>query len=79
MTRLAGGSLSDRLRRVARSIWFGHRQRPRELQLCETLSLGERRFVGVIQYRKQRFLVGGTSSNIALLAQLPLEDKWEDR
>ena len=54
--------------------WLGHRRRPKELRLCESLSLGERRFVGVIQYRQQRFLVGATNSNIAMLAQLPHEN-----
>jgi flagellar biogenesis protein FliO len=46
------------------------RRRPRRLRLCETLSLGNRGYLAVVRYRKQRFLVGGTNSSISLLAQL---------
>jgi len=46
-------------------------QRPsRRLRLSETLSLGERRFVAVIEFEQSRFLVGGTASSIVLLTQL---------
>jgi len=43
---------------------------PRRLRLCETLSLGNRGYVAVVRYHEQQFLVGGTSSSIALLARL---------
>ena len=46
-------------------------RREKRLQLCETLSLGERRFVAVVRYREQQFLLGGTGQSIALLAHLP--------
>lgn len=46
------------------------RRHPRRLQLCETVSLGNRGFVAVIGYQEQRFLVGGNSSSIVLLAHL---------
>jgi flagellar biogenesis protein FliO len=46
------------------------RKRSRRLQLCETVSLGNRGFVAVIGYQEQRFLVGGTSTSIVLLADL---------
>ena len=46
-------------------------RREKRLKLCETLSLGERRFVAVVRYREQQFLVGGTGQTIALLAHLP--------
>lgn len=45
-------------------------RRTRQLQLCETLPLGEKRFVAVIQVGEQKFLLGGASNNISLLAQL---------
>jgi flagellar biogenesis protein FliO len=41
------------------------------MQLCETLSLGERRFLAVVVVEEQRYLVGGAGNSIALLAQLP--------
>jgi hypothetical protein len=48
-----------------------HRQKPKRLRLCETLSLGERRFVAVVQFEGRRFLLGGTASSVVLLSTLP--------
>jgi flagellar biogenesis protein FliO len=49
---------------------------PRRLRLCESLPLGERRFVAVVEFERVRFLVGGTSASLVLLAQLgPAEDQ----
>ncbi len=41
------------------------------MRLCETLSLGDRRFLAVVVVEEQRYLVGGAGNSIALLAQLP--------
>jgi hypothetical protein len=60
-TQLAG--LWDRLLRISRRA-------PKRLRLCESLPLGERRFVAVVQFEKTRFLVGGTSSSLVLLSRL---------
>jgi len=46
------------------------RPAPRRLRLCESLSLGDKRFVAVIQFESQQFLVGGSAGSIALLARL---------
>ena len=46
------------------------RRAPRQLRLCESLSLGEKRVVAVIQYEDQKFLVGGSAHSVALLARL---------
>jgi flagellar biogenesis protein FliO len=46
------------------------RDEPRRLRLAETLSLGERRFVALIEVDKARFLVGGTATSLALLARI---------
>ena len=43
---------------------------PRQLRLRETLALGERRFVAVIEFEEQRFLIGGTQSSMTLLAEM---------
>lgn len=43
----------------------------RELQVCESTQLGDKRFVALIQADGQRFLIGGTSNSISLLATLP--------
>jgi flagellar biogenesis protein FliO len=46
------------------------RSAPRRLRLCESLPLGERRFVAVVEFEAARFLVGGTASSLVLLAKL---------
>jgi flagellar biogenesis protein FliO len=46
----------------------------RRLRLAETLPLGERRFVAVVEFEGQRFLLGGTSAQITLLSRLPEGD-----
>jgi flagellar biogenesis protein FliO len=47
------------------------RNRPsRRLRLCESLALGDRRFVAVVEFERSRFLVGGTAGSLVLLARL---------
>lgn len=43
----------------------------KKLSIRETASLGERRFVAVIQFERQRFLIGASPSSVTLLTQLP--------
>ncbi len=43
----------------------------RRLRVAETVSLGEKRFVSIIEVDGVSFLIGGGTSNLALLAQLP--------
>lgn len=42
----------------------------RRLKVAEMLSLGEKRFVSIIQVDDEQFLLGGSSSHIVLLAKL---------
>jgi flagellar biogenesis protein FliO len=61
-------------REGGRAFWqwlmrLGNRP-PRRLRLCESLPLGERRFVAVVEFERSRFLVGGTSTSLVLLARL---------
>ena len=66
------------LRLLAGARWRRVCGRPaRELRLRETLALGERRFLAVVEYEAQRFLIGGTGSSLALLAKLPAEQATE--
>lgn len=46
------------------------RSAPRRLRLCESLPLGERRFIAVVEFERSRFLLGGTSGSLVLLARL---------
>ncbi|MGD0791105.1 MAG: flagellar biosynthetic protein FliO [Terriglobales bacterium] len=43
------------------------------LSVRETAALGDRRFVCVIQFERQRFLIGSSPSSVTLLSQLPDE------
>jgi flagellar biogenesis protein FliO len=40
------------------------------LQVSETISLGEKRFIAVVQVDGARFLIGGSSSSVSLLTEL---------
>jgi flagellar biogenesis protein FliO len=42
----------------------------RQLRLSESLSLGERRFLAVVEFERQKFLIGGTPNSVSLLAEL---------
>jgi hypothetical protein len=42
----------------------------RRLKIAETVSLGEKRFVSILQVDGEQFLVGGSQSNVVLLAKL---------
>jgi flagellar biogenesis protein FliO len=46
------------------------RRRQRQLQLCESISLGEKRLIAVVQVDQQRFLVAATPQTISLLQAL---------
>ncbi len=48
------------------------------LRVAETVSLGEKRFVAVVQVDGRHFLLAGGPTNIALLAQLDAKDAFED-
>ena len=54
------------------------RPTPKRLRLCESLPLGERRFVAVVEFGAARFLVGGTSSSLVLLSRLGDADETAD-
>ena len=60
-------SLWQRLQAVFPKIRVNHR---RTLRLCESLSLGEKRIVAVIECDDQRYLLGATPQNVSLLQAL---------
>jgi flagellar biogenesis protein FliO len=49
----------------------------KRLKVAATVSLGEKRFVAVIQVDGREFLVGGGASNVALLAPLDAEQSFD--
>jgi flagellar biogenesis protein FliO len=77
--RSTGRPFESAAGRILTSIAHTHKNLPREivgrrrekrLRLRETLSLGEKRFLAVVQFDQQEFLVGGTGSSLALLARV---------
>jgi flagellar biogenesis protein FliO len=60
------------------SAWRRSQRKPRALLVKETAGLGERRFVAVLQFERQRFLIGGSPGSITLLARLPEEESTGD-
>ena len=64
--------------RIAASFSSIRVNRRRALRLCETLSLGEKRFVAVVECDNQRFLLAGTQQNISLLQSLGPTKPEED-
>lgn len=54
-----------------------HRRRQRRLRLIETLSLGERRFIGLLSIDGRELLIGATTHSLSLLTELG-EPGFED-
>jgi Flagellar biosynthesis protein, FliO len=54
------------------------RSSDKRLRVAETVSLGEKRFVAVVQVDGRHFLLAGGPTNIALLAQLDPNEPFED-
>jgi flagellar biogenesis protein FliO len=48
----------------------------KRLRVSETVSLGEKRFVAVVEVDGEHFLVGGGPSSVSMLAQLRPVDKF---
>ena len=47
----------------------------KRLALCETVSLGEKRFVAIINVDGQQFLLGGSAGSVSMLARLNEQDE----
>jgi len=70
---LAAGQIGFFLRAIWKPLIGRVRSQRKKLMVCDTTSLGDRRFVSVIQVERQRFLIGYSPSTVTLLAQLPDE------
>jgi len=62
-------SLWALLRRAFATVHIQRRER--RLRLLETLPLGEKRLIAVLEFEEQRFLVAATPNNVSLLQTLP--------
>ncbi len=61
-------ALLERFLDLVKSVRIERRQR--RLRLCESLALGDKRSVAVVQFEEQRFLLGISSSGVSLLQNL---------
>jgi flagellar biogenesis protein FliO len=68
-----------RVRQWLRALGRSWRSHPsRQLRLRETLALGERRFLAVVEFERQKFLIAGTGNSVAMLTTLPAESSAKD-
>jgi len=80
--RAMGESLAQRSFWQEACAWWGEllrlrKRQSRSLRVCESLSLGERRFVAVVAYGGRQFLLGGTSTSLGLLTELTTDTEHE--
>jgi len=54
------------------------RSRGRRLKVTETVSLGDKRFIAVVQMDGIQYLVGGGATNVTLLAQLKENEPFQN-
>ncbi|MGA9643591.1 MAG: flagellar biosynthetic protein FliO [Terriglobales bacterium] len=66
---LAG--IHKKLQTIYRALVRRTLRRPKSLVLVESSALGDRRFVTVVEFEGQRFLIGSSPSSVSLLARLP--------
>lgn len=79
---IANGTLLERIfhfvidarRRLAASL--GTPRKTKAMRLCETISLGEKRFLAIVQVDEERILIGGSASTVALLTRLPEKEQF---
>jgi len=67
------GNIFQRLTAAARKAIASlkNQRDPKTLRLCETISLGEKRFLAIVQVNEERILIGGSATTVALLTRLP--------
>lgn len=70
-TAVRGNHLARILHWLAAFSRSWRSQPSRQLRLRETLALGERRFIAVVEFERQKFLVAGTGNSVAMLTPLP--------
>ena len=67
-----GTNTASMVRRWLRTMWTPVllKRQAKRLRLTETVSLGEKRFVAILQVDGSSFLIGGGSAGVSLLKQL---------
>jgi len=65
------GTLIDCARAVGRLLGQVRiHRRERMMRVCESLQLGDRRFLAIVEVDRERLLIAGTAQNITLLQKL---------
>jgi Flagellar biosynthesis protein, FliO len=64
-------ALHHQLENFWRALIVHTRRVPKSLIVSESAALGDRRLVSVVQFERQRFLIGCGPSTVTLLARLP--------
>ena len=72
-----GATLVSRIQSAFSKVKF--EKRTRQLKLCETLSLGEKRLLALVECGGRRFLIAATAQNISLLETLNAANDPEER
>jgi len=73
---ITAAGLYARLRQLWATVHIS--KAPRRLRLCESVSLGEKRVIAVVQYESQKFLVGASTRSVNLLARLGESPDFSD-
>jgi hypothetical protein len=76
--RISAGALRVRVKGLWERVQRLSRRTPKRLRLCESLALGDRRFVAVVEFEAERFLLGGTPSSLVLLSRLSAAGERDD-
>src|SRR5579883_3150613 len=64
----AFAKLFEHLRTLGRGLT---NRQAREMRLCETLPLGEKRFLALVMIGERKLLIGGAANSVSLLAECP--------
>jgi flagellar biogenesis protein FliO len=54
-------------------------RRPRRLRLCETLSLGDKRMLALVECENRRFLLAATSQSVSLIQSLGIAQEEDQK
>ncbi|HVZ59631.1 MAG TPA: flagellar biosynthetic protein FliO [Terriglobales bacterium] len=84
---LAAGKLLKAISATGRTIvsafsWAGTKlaksHSRKRLRVCETVPLGDKRFIALVQVDGRQFLLGGGAASVSLLAQLDSSSAFSD-
>lgn len=76
-TAISAGAAERQLQNTDRSLWhsflryFRNMRAPQKrLRVCESVSLGDKRFLAIVRVDSESFLLGGSTASVSMLAKL---------